>query len=233
MPAKNSIKEFIPDSYYHIYNRGVEKRIIFIDEQDYAVFLSYLKTYLLPKDEKSLHAILSSSTIPWSEKDRALKLLHINNFAESISLVCYCLMPNHFHFLVKQTEANTIDRFMNSLFTRYVMYFNKKHHRVGPLFQGLYKAILIQSDEQLFHLTRYIHRNALPLLQGSALQSFSYSSYGEYLGYRKTEWIKHHEILSNFASKGFNSYESFVENKEIELEEHSAKLIGSLLLDED
>lgn len=232
MPIKNSRKEFVADSYYHLYNRGVEKRIIFADEQDYKVFLSYLKTYLLPKDEKALRTILSSS-VSWAEKDRALKLLRLNNFADNLSLISYCLMSNHFHFLVKQTDADTIDRFTNSLLTRYVLYFNKKYKRVGPLFQSRYKAVYVDTIEQLLHLTRYIHRNAFPLLQGQALQSYSYSSYKDYLGTRNTEWIKPNEILNNFALKGFNSYESFVENHEIELEEQAGKLLNSLTIDDE
>ncbi len=74
MPAKNSIKEYLEDSYYHIYNRGVEKRLIFIDDQDYSVFLSYLKEYLLPKNTTELQNIISNPNSSWREKDKANKL---------------------------------------------------------------------------------------------------------------------------------------------------------------
>lgn len=131
MPSKNSVKEFLPDALYHIYNRGVEKRLIFCDPQDYSVFLLYLKTYVLPKDEEGLNAIISDPEIKWSEKDKALKMLKLNNFAENIQIISYCLMSNHFHLLIKQKEATAIDQFMNSLCTRYVMYFNRKYKRVG------------------------------------------------------------------------------------------------------
>src|SRR3989338_4050705 len=127
MPAKNSIKQFVPNSYYHLYNRGVEKRYIFTDSQDYKVFLSYLKSYLIPKDTKGLQTILLSQDSSMREKDHARKLLRMNNFANSIDFIAYCLMPNHFHLQVKQTEAEDIDRFMNSLMTRYSMYFNRKY----------------------------------------------------------------------------------------------------------
>ena len=229
MPAKNSIKHFIENSYYHLYNRGVEKRIIFLDEQDYAVFFSYLKIYLLPKDAIGLQNILLSEEVGWAQKEQARKLLRLNNFSDTLSLVAFCLMPNHFHFLVKQTEINTIDRFMNSLCTRYSMYFNKKYHRVGPLFQGLYKAVYVHSDEQLLYLTRYIHRNPVDLYsQGSALRIYAYSSYSRYLGITKEGWIKPDDVLAFFGSKGKFSYESFVEGQEfIEAQEH----ISSLLID--
>lgn len=178
MPAKNTIKEFVAGGYYHLYNRGVEKQKIFRDRQDYGVFLSYLKTYLEPKDEKTLRATIMSEAASWREKDKASKLLRLNNFYEDLTVLSYCLMPNHFHFLVHQKAEDTIDRFTNSLGTRYTMYFNKKYKRVGPMFQNVYKAALVGSDEQLLHLTRYIHRNPVGLVkreylasQGNALRS--------------------------------------------------------------
>ena len=80
MAAKNSIKIYVEDGYYHIYNRGVEKRLIFLDQQDYGVFISYLKEYLSPKDEKSLRQKLSNPDTSYKEKDKTLKALRLNNF---------------------------------------------------------------------------------------------------------------------------------------------------------
>ncbi len=216
MPAKNSIKEFISDSYYHLYNRGVEKRLIFQDEQDYSVFISYLKTYLVPKDLELINQTFSNPNSSPKDKDKALKLLRLNNFSKEIDLLVYCLMPNHFHLLVHQKSENSIDRFTNSIFTRYSMYFNKKYKRVGPLFQGLYKAVRVGSEEQLLWLSRYIHLNPKELLtsQGSALQSYNYSSYKEYLKLRETEWIKPDTILGYFKSP----YQNFVEGDHLEPE---------------
>src|SRR3989344_6595529 len=171
MPAKNSRKLYYENGYYHIYNRGVEKRKIFLDRQDYSVFLSYLKEYLSPKDENALYAVLSDESSTPSEKDRARKLLRINNFSEEITLLAYCLMPNHFHFFIKQKSAGSIDKFMNSLGTRYTMYFNKKYDRVGSLYQGVYKAVSITNESQFIYLSKYIHKQALALAsQGLALR---------------------------------------------------------------
>ncbi|EKD85788.1 MAG: Transposase, partial [uncultured bacterium] len=161
MPAKNAIKLYLENGYYHLYNRGVEKRKIFLDEQDYSVFLSYLKEYLLPKNEKELQERLSDPSASSKEKDKILKLLRMNNFSDEIALLSYCLMPNHFHFFVKQKNPNIIDKFMNSLCTRYTMYFNKKYERVGSLYQGVYKAVLLTTEAQFLHLSRYIHKQAL------------------------------------------------------------------------
>lgn len=148
MPAKNSRKPYVESGYYHLYNRGVEKRVIFLDEQDYAVFISYLKEYLSPKHEDELQKKLDDPNISPKEKDRMLRALRMNNFAEEITLLAYCLMPNHFHFFIKQKSAGAIDKFMNSLGTRYTMYFNKKYKRVGSLYQGVYKAVLVTTEPQ-------------------------------------------------------------------------------------
>jgi putative transposase len=212
MPAKNRIKDYLSNSYYHLYNRGVEKRPIFLDEQDYNVFQSYLETYLLPKDQANLIQLLNNGNP--KEKDTARKLLRLNNFSDEINLLAYCLMPNHFHFLIYQTNPEAMDQFSNSLFTRYSMYFNRKYKRVGPLFQGIYKAVSVQSDEQLLWLSRYIHRNPTDILQGQALQSYKHSSYKEYLKTRNRNWIKPNEVLSYFKSE----YKDFVEGHEPEPE---------------
>lgn len=230
MPAKNSIKEFVSDSFYHLYNRGVEKRIIFNDEQDYTVFLSYLKTYLVPKDIVALQKTLKDPDVSWKIKDRVLKELRLNNFAGDVILVSYCLMPNHFHILVKQHEAESIDRFMNSLCTRYAMYFNRKHKRVGVLFQDHYKAVRITTDEQLLHLSRYIHNNPSKLtLQGAPLQSYMYSSYQDYLGLKHTSWVASNMALDFFKKNtGSDSYQSFVEGND-----ESAYVILKMTIDEE
>ncbi len=207
MAARNSVKSYIENSFYHIYNRGVEKRDIFLEQQDYSVFLDYLKTYLEPKDKTNLQQIINSSTTNFREKDKAIKSLRLNNFADEIDLICYSLMPNHFHFLIRQKSADAIDKFLNSLATRYAMYFNRKYKRVGVLFQGVYKAVPVNSDEYLLHLTRYIHLNPSRHPHGSLLPS----SLPDFLGKRQTKWVKPGFILDYFSKTNKNnSYESFI-----------------------
>lgn len=217
MPAKNRVKTYTEGGYYHIYNRGVAKREIFLDAQDYGVFLSYLKEYLLPKDEAQLHEKLSDPNTSYKEKDKILKQLRLNNFAGEINLLAYCLMPNHFHFFVKQKNANSINKFMQSLATRYTMYFNKKYKRVGFLYQDNYKAVLITSEPQFIYLSKYIHKQALAS-QGPTLQGWKEkqpSSFAEYIGQRKTEWVFPEEVLSYFSKSNPSlSYQSFVQENE-------------------
>lgn len=212
MASKNSLKQYVEQSYYHIYNRGVEKRNIFLDPQDYGVFLSYLKDYLSEKDEKELLTKLGNPSTSYKEKEKILKMLKLNNFYNEITLLAYCLMQNHFHLLVKQSNASSIDKFMNSLALRYAIYFNKRYKRIGPLFQDVYKAVRIESEEQLLHLSRYIHQN--PANMKLSVQTFlsQPSSYPEYLGHKKTNWVKTENIIDYFSKNNPNlSYQTFVE----------------------
>ncbi len=227
MPAKNAIKQYLEGGYYHLYNRGVEKRITFMDEQDYGVFLSYLKEYFLPKDVKSLHERLADPTITSQERDKILKKLRLNNFADEITLLAYCLMPNHFHLFIKQKSALSIDKFMQSLGTRYTMYFNRKYKRVGSLFQAVYKAALVTHEQHFIYLSKYIHRQALAL-PGETLEAWKQpSSYLDYIGHRSTKWVKPEDVLSYFSKTNPSlSYQAFVKETE------DLGLIGDILLEE-
>ncbi len=210
MPARNTIKTYVKDGYYHIYNRGVEKRLIFQDAQDYRVFTDYMADYLLPKDEKDLLLKMSVPGISSKNKDRILKRLRLNNFNKQINLLAYCLMPNHFHLFVKQKDTGSIDGFMNSLCTRYVMYFNRKYQRVGPLFQGVYRAAVIDDEAYFSHISRYIHQQAISLsLTNDGVEQPS--SYPEYIGQRKTDWVHPEEVLAQFSESDYRfSYARFV-----------------------
>jgi putative transposase len=193
MSGKNSTKVYVEKGYYHIYNRGVEKRSIFQDAQDYGIFLSYLKDYLSPKDEKELRDKLGKRNISSRERDHIWHSLRMNNFSQEITLLAYCLMPNHFHLFVKQNNLESIDKFMNSLSTRYVMYFNRKYSRVGALYQDVYKAVLVNTDEQSLHLSRYIHKQSL---QGDPLQGSQPSSPEILYGYTPKRYF-HFSLIQN------------------------------------
>ena len=215
MPAKNRIKEYLEGGYYHLYNRGVNKNEIFTSELDYNVFLNYLKQYLLPIDKELLKKNLAEAT-NCVEKEKALSQFKLRNFSEEITMLAFCLMPNHFHFLVKQKSAGGIDNFMNSIGTRYTMYFNKKHQRIGPLYQGVYKAVLVKNENQFLHLSRYIHKQALRT-KGQAFRAWQPSSYPVYAGAaaaaerRPLKWVKPEELLAYFSKTNPRlSYAAFV-----------------------
>lgn len=219
MPAKNVIKSYVDEGYYHIYNRGVEKRKIFMDDLDYKVFLKYLKIYLDPPTEPTDRQVTIGS-YKFKAPARPLK-----NYYGQLELLSYCLMPNHFHLLVKQKTRKTIELFMRSLATKYSIYFNKRQDRIGSLFQGPYKAVLVTSDEYLLHLSRYIHLNPV---KDSPLH-VAYSSYSAYIGKINPSWVNSKLILSYFnnSPKTSNSYRVFVE----EYSKDPKEMIPDLALD--
>jgi len=225
MPSRNIVKTYVEGGIYHIYNRGVEKRIIFQDEQDYKVFLSYLKEYLSVTVIRIKNFTLQGSTFKGMARQP-------KNYKSWVELLAYCLMPNHFHLMLKQIDSLSMKSFMKSISTRYSMYFNKKYKRVGPLFQGIYKAVLVMDESHLLHLTRYIHLNPaedfLNLID-------AYSSYADYLHLRKTKWVNTELILSRFDNnvglefKKYNSYKHFIEDSKV----NSKEIISNLKIEKD
>ncbi len=216
MPSKNIIKTYVENGCYHIYNRGVEKRNIFQDEQDYRVFLSYLKLYLLPKEETS-STIKNSVEYGAKNKEKTISELYkLNNFFDKIELICFVLMPNHFHLELKQLGKKEIENFMRSLITKYSKYFNKKYERVGPLFQSRYKAVLIKNTEHLIYLSKYIHSNPVEILaKNQILESYPWNSYPAFLNRIKINWLKKDIIINSFLKNGIfsvNLYKNFVED---------------------
>lgn len=213
MPSLNVIKEYLEDSYYHLYNRGVNKEKIFNDDQDYKVFLSYLKEYV--------------SQIIESSSPSKIK----NNFANDIQINAYCLMPNHFHVLVHQKNRNAINYFMRSINTRYVRYFNTKYQRIGPLYQGTYKAVRVLTDEQLLYLTKYLHRNPLKLYPSrrdlEVITDYPYSSFKNYIGKMYQTWVNPQDILTYFSGESpGEKYQLFVVGSD------NTEVISGLTIDE-
>ena len=227
MPQKNTIKINVGNSYYHIYNRGVEKRTIFETDQDYRVFLNYLKEALSPSTKKDNLPKVRVS-VQGTSFDRPIR--PPKNLHSQIELVAYCLMPNHFHLLIKQITKGAMETFMRSLLTRYSTYFNKKYDRVGPLFQGRYKAVMTAEDNYLLHLSRYIHLNPSEYTQNL---SDAYSSYSDYMGIKKTNWVKPDFILAFFNKPVLpeiikvDTYKNFVEN----YKKDSSQILGELVLE--
>jgi len=213
MPQKNSIKEYRENSFYHIYNRGVAKQSIFVDDKDFKTFLSYLKLYLLSP-------ILQGDSLQVAPS-RVLK-----NHTKNVDLIAYCLMSNHFHLLIYQRNSESINYFMRSLATKYSVYFNKRYKRVGPVFSGVYKAVKVTSENQLSYLSKYIHRNPLDFLPTRRLLvGYKYSSYLNYLGKFSQAWVKPSKVLELFKSSV--EYRKFVEEED----ERDMALIKEVHLD--
>lgn len=188
--------DFHENGFYHVFNRGVEKRKIFLDDKDYRAFLSILRTYLSPR----------------AKQGRALRVRD-HNFDEEIRLLAYCLMPNHFHLLIKQKLSNSITSLLHRALTTYSMYFNERYDRVGSLFQGRFKAKEVETDEYLLHLSRYIHRNPLEssLVKVGNLQKYPWSTYPVYLDKNEIEFVQPDLILDYFNKSDSKEYQKFVE----------------------
>lgn len=188
---------------YHVYNGGVDKRIIFVDERDYAVFLSFLKYALLSSPDDKKVDTVDASLLTDTERFN----LRREGLTEKVELVSFCLMPNHFHLLLYQYTKDGITKLMRSIGTGYSMYFNKRHKRVGSLFQGVYKASRISTDAYWWHVSRYIHLNPLDINRD--YKNYPYSSYRFYSGSAQADWVKPEKILSGF--KDPRAYEKFVD----------------------
>jgi len=189
MASRNRIKVYVENMHYHIYNRGVEKRKIFIDNNDYAVFLNLMKRYL------SVEPVADN-------KGREYTWLH-----EDIKLLAYCLMPNHFHLFVFQIDSGAMTKLMRGVCSAYTSYFNKKYNRVGPLFQDRYKASMVLNDEYYQHISRYIHLNP------KNYKKWDWSSYQYYVGNKKSSWIDTAPIMELFDND-INKYIEFLDDYE-------------------
>lgn len=188
MPGKNTTKTYLEETFYHLYNRGINKEAVFKDQDDYAVFLNLFKRYLGKeplKDNKGRE-------YPW--------------FRDELELAAFCLLPNHFHILLYQSQADSMARILKSITTTYSMYFNKRYKRVGPVFQSRYKASMITQDAYLLHISRYIHLNP-PNYKGWQFSSLPY-----YLGKRSASWLKPDRIIELFDNQ--TEYKNFVHDYE-------------------
>ena len=194
MPSRNVIKRYDADTYYHVYNRGVNKRKIFLDDDDYVYFLALLKRYLSENNELDKYNRIYT------------------NLNGQLDLLTYCLMPNHFHLLLYQhDDKKAMETLMRSVLTTYTLYFNRKHNRVGHLFQGVYKASSVLNEPYLLHISRYIHMNP------DDYKNWPYSSWPYYVKGWQADWIKHDKIFELFEG---DNYEQYVDDYKSTKEEH-------------
>ncbi|MDP3875090.1 MAG: transposase [bacterium] len=186
---------FITGEYYHIYNRGIDKRVIFKSKRDYERFIMLL--YIAnSNDSFRLDNILNKQRKTFSE------ILVLDKAGAIVSIGAWCLMTNHFHLLVRQEIDDGITKFMKKLGTGYSMFFNIKYQRTGALFGGLFKSKLIGVDDNYMkHLFGYIHINPLEIefpnwkdeinkpsvKMRKFLESYRYSSYLDYIGKDRVE----------------------------------------------
>ncbi len=205
---------FINNEIYHVYNRGVEKRNVFLEKRDYFRFISCLREFndinpALPSNIRYL--IRNPSQITQDRLEVQLPNMNAHSAEPLVEILAFCLMPNHYHLLVRQLLDDGVPKFMQKLGTGYTNYFNQKNKRVGSLFQGRFKAILVEKEEHLRYLPLYIHLNPLDLIapewredelknQSSAieyLESYRWTSYLDYIGTKNFPNVINKEALFN------------------------------------
>ncbi len=189
---------FVTQDFYHIFNRGVEKRVIFSSDRDYQRFLQTLYYYQF------------SGPKPQFSTQNRFKTNNFSSNPKIIEIVCYCLMPNHFHLLIKQLKDHGIQEFMQKVINSYTKYYNTKHNRVGHLFQGVFKAVSVDCDNQLLHVSRYIHLNPYVSDLIAKLEDYRYSSYPYFIGIA-TDTIASKEIILDFFQQDEKKYKEFVD----------------------
>lgn len=180
MPLKLVTRVLRENAYYHVYNQGLGSREIFIDNEDYQKFLYYLEAYTLTPAK----VLERFPDLPVRLKDK--------NLSDEIQLIAYCLMPDHFHLLVKQKLARSLPKLLKQITNAYTTYFNAKYHRYGAVMKGRYRAVLIESEFIVIQMVRFVHLN--PQVAGLCPdpRSYAWSSINNH--------DKSNELLNHFGS---------------------------------
>ncbi len=187
----------VTDEFYHIFNRGVARNPVFLSKHDYKQAMLSLSYYSLLNYPMKLSRL---KELPHEQRQNIIKSLH--SLPKKVEIISFVFMPNHFHFLLKQTTDNGMSSFVSQFTNSYTRYFNTKHERVGPLFQGVFKAVHIETDEQLIHLSRYIHLNPVVsfVITEKELSFYPWSSLPLFLK-ETSSFVNTKPVLDHFSSK--------------------------------
>ena len=194
--------------FYHVYNRGVDKRIVFSDEDDLNRFMQSMEEFNVIDP---IGSIYQNSFIK-NKSDSTDQLGHPMSKLKLVNFICYCLNPNHYHFILEQVSDKGIEKFMQRLGNGYTKYFNNKNKRSGVLFQGKFKAVHIDSNEYLLHASAYVNLNDRVHQLGGKDSKLvkSRSSWGEYTGKSKGDFCNKDIILEQY--KSVREYQKFAES---------------------
>lgn len=194
---------------YHVFNRSIEQRPVFINKREYRHSVLTLNFYRFKNPPLRLSKALLLDLQAKQDFFNRLK----QEGKRLVEIITYCFMPNHFHFLLKQKSDNGTTKFMSNFTNSYTRYFNTKNKRIGPLFQGIFKAVRIENDDQLIHVSRYIHLNPVVsfLVKENFLDLYPWSSLPEFLGNQEEEICDKEIILDFFASK--EQYRKFIHDQ--------------------
>jgi len=212
---------FVNNEYYHIYNRGIDKREIFNESQDLNRFLQSMIEF---NTIDPIGSIFENSF----RKEKSLGSLTSKRDKPLIDIVCFCINPNHFHFILTPIVDKGIEKFMHRLGTGYTKFFNGKYLRSGALFQGTFKSIHINSNEYLLHVSAYINLNSrVHKLRNEAPKFFNRSSWEEYTSENYNGFCKKDIVLDQFNN--VSEYKKFAESSLNDILER--KEMGKFLLE--
>jgi len=197
--------------YYHIFNRGNNKQIIFLDKRDWARFLFliiYLQSPIVFQNlgrQVSYFVKNRAFNISKDDKEKIEK-------GRYIKLISFSLMPNHFHLILHELEEGGIAQYMQRVLCAYTKYFNARYHKSGHLFQGPYKAVHIKNNKQLLYLSTYIHRNPREIVGWKNKEHlYPWSSYQDYI--KENRWgllLEQDIVIGQFSDK--KGYDNFVKS---------------------
>ena len=200
--------------FYHIYNRGTDKRPIFKDVHDLRRFMQSMEEFNVSEPIGSIYENKFYKEKSSQLGHRMSKLRHQEQDEKLVEFVAFCINPNHYHFILKQVAERGIEKFMQRLGNGYTKYFNGKHKRSGVLFQGKYKSIHVDTNEYLLRLSAYVNLNDRVHKLGHPMSKFMFSSWAEYMNAVPSGESKDHPV--SFCKKDvvLEQFKSVVEYKE-------------------
>lgn len=174
---------FYPGEYYHVLNRGVSKENIFLDERDWIRFLFLILYLQAPNTIYNISDFVTHFTQHRVFSSLRKNAITSKNIARerTVELICFTLMPNHFHLLIREKKSGGISNYLQRVQNAYSKYFNIKYKRSGHVFQGPFRAIHIEDNEQLLYTSAYIHSNPRQLQPWrNKMEQYPWSSFIDY-----------------------------------------------------
>ena len=205
LKSKESVVEV--NQIYHVTNKSIEGYVIFNNKVEYLRMKELIRYYQLENPP-----VRYSYFVAWQkDENEFVNKNDRQNKKKLVQIIAYCLMPTHIHLVLQQLRKNGISIYMNKVLNSYTHYFNTKHRRKGPLWTGRFKRVLVETDEQLIHLTRYIHLNPVTAHLVDKPEDWPFSSYHEYITGKpmKDKMCEFEHILDINPSE----YKKFVEDQ--------------------
>lgn len=201
----------VEEKIYHIFNKSIAGFKIFNNEAEYSRIIAILRYYQIAKPIRFSDFVRFNRINENNLEDFLRK--HLKDKDRIVDIIAYCIMPTHIHLILRQLKGKGISIFMSNILNSYARYFNTLHKRKGPLWEGSFKSVLLETDEQLLHLTRYIHLNPVTAYLVDSPESWNFSSYKEYLSETNDDTINKICNFTGLIDMTPVSYRKFVEDR--------------------